>query len=419
MLLDIRTMSKHQQRGWIMYLIIMAMMWPIILLTDEIPRLGFASLIVLGMSRISEAFNLKTKNRLETLYAMLPSTRNDIIISRYLFAICMMLIVSLLALPYSLITSTQKMIGIMAGILICALYLSILYPLFFKWNSLKAYSFIDIGFGMLVLLIVIKLPNDALAGIVQAAPIISSLLMALSGCILIYLSYLLSCKIYRKRDLEIGHYKNNAIKKGKFYKNCEKKTTGLYSINKIVTLMFLNIRGTKYNSRFYVPLPLTRGDIVKSHYLLSISVLTVVIFIILALLLGDESQYLYFIMAAVFPMPILIMSLSYPCQFKWGYHNMWFLQLIEALTVPVYRPMIKWGHHHARWIPPFVSGMAFVFFFLIVGLVAIFIIKNGEKINAGIAANPVMIFSLLYGGSLILFYSSYRLSCRFYEKRDL
>lgn len=201
MLLNVRTMSKHQQRGWIMYLIIMAMMWPIILLTDEIPRLGFASLIVLGMSRISEAFNLKVKNRLKTLYAMLPATCNDIITSRYLFAICMMLIVSLLALPYSLIASTLKMIGIMAGILICTLYLSILYPLFFKWNSLKAYSSIDIGFGMLVLLIVIKLPNDALAGIVQAAPIISSLLMALSGCILIYLSYLLSCKIYKKRDL--------------------------------------------------------------------------------------------------------------------------------------------------------------------------------------------------------------------------
>ena len=247
-------------------------------------------------------------------------------------------------------------------------------------------------------------------------------------------------------------------------------------MSKMATFMFLNVRCTKYDSRFYKPLlfigfcfliqflaiingqhtilpilsliigssmipplftmfdggrqdklevfyatlPLTRGDIVKNKYLLSILILMVVIFPIMLLSLWGESRYLYFIVAVIFPISVLIMSLSQSCFFKWGYSTMWFWQLIDALTVPIYRSMVaNWGHRHARWIPPLVNGMVIVFFFSIVGFSIIFIIKNVEKIDVFIAAHPVIIFSLLYGGSLILFYSSYRLSCRFYEKRDL
>ena len=485
MLLDIRTMSKDLQTLGIIGLIFMAITLPIMRSAAKVSGMGTFLLIAYMVACVFPAlvsfgiiFKSEKKDRLDTLYAMLPVTHNDIITSRYLFVICMMLIISLLALPYLLITTTREVIVLLPGIfLMCMLYVFIPYPLLLKWNPEKIISFMGFGFGLIAIPACSQLPNGPIAGIIQIASPGSFLLMVLAVCVLIYLSYLLSCNIYRKRDSEIGHYKNNAIKKEKFYENCEKKITGLYSINKMLTLILLYVRAmwkshssismlwyiclyicigiliyssvnkdsvmsillliaysswipslfTVFDRRgrnkmeiLYTTLPLTRSDIVKSNYFLSIFMLAGVVFAILLLSLYNRSQYLYLITAAIFPIPVLIMSFAHPCLFKWGYSNMWFLQLIDALTVPIYRSIIaSWGHRHARWIPALVNGMVMVIFFSIVGLLTLFFIKNIDKINACIAANPVTIFSLLYGGSLILFYSSCRLSCRFYAKRDL
>ena len=211
MLLDFRTMPISLQSA-IIFMSSLTILPPLFFFIHKNFEVVFAFLIIFeifGVLTALNIFELEKKNRLETLYAMLSVMRNDIVTSHYLFAVCMILIVLLPAFPYCLIAPPLKMMEAIAGVLIGPLFISILYPIYFKWNSSMVFSFIEpvfkLGIGGGTIYACIKLLNPPPAEIIQItttfSPLITMGLAIVIGCVLIYLSYLLSCKIYKKRDL--------------------------------------------------------------------------------------------------------------------------------------------------------------------------------------------------------------------------
>ncbi|MDR0310154.1 MAG: ABC-2 transporter permease [Acidobacteriota bacterium] len=141
----------------------------------------------------------------------------------------------------------------------------------------------------------------------------------------------------------------------------------------------------------YATLPLTRNDIVKSKYLLSVIVVLVFmasLFFSLNLLL-TEKQDLYDLINILLPTYILSVAVLSPGSFKWG----------QCLGNPsrLYTAVLLF------------SGFCFV----------IFVVDNIDEIYTRIGIPPVMTASILNIGSLILLYPSYRMSCKFYRARDL
>jgi hypothetical protein len=152
-------------------------------------------------------------------------------------------------------------------------------------------------------------------------------------------------------------------------------------------MFFTALRGGNRDmlDALYATLPLTRNDIVKSRYLLSV-IITLVVMVIVYFTISFviEEQSLYPVRAAIFPMCILYIAVLSPGAFKWGNSFIFPVMLLLALAANI-----------------------------------VFDLVNIEEIYARIGISPVMSLILLYTGSLLLLYLSYRLSCRFYQKRDL
>jgi hypothetical protein len=149
---------------------------------------------------IFNIFSIAEKNRLETLYATLSITRCDIVKARYLFFICVLAIVIFQSLLLTLLFSqnSEKFYDFAAFIFISASFLAVLwYPLFFRIGTTKTYFTL---FALFVIFVcaIIFFPSfrGSKLGISATSPVTITI-VSLFLC----LSYLLSLKIYRTKDL--------------------------------------------------------------------------------------------------------------------------------------------------------------------------------------------------------------------------
>ena len=162
--------------------------------------------ICLVIILISYTFVFAEKNRLETLHNTLPLTRGDIVKARYLFLAC---ILAIIMLPPLLIKplffpnneNTYFYMNFVFGI--TSFSMAFMYPIYFKCCIAKAQSnalmsFFGWVFGVLLHMGYRRLFSGTSFTILSAS---SARRTAAAGLILLCLSYLLSLKIYRTKDL--------------------------------------------------------------------------------------------------------------------------------------------------------------------------------------------------------------------------
>jgi len=150
------------------------------------------------------------KTRIETLYATLPLTRGDIVKARYLWFICTLVIMLLPLLLKLIFYPNNKMTYfIIACIFLWAsFYVAIMYPLYFKFGNKKV-SIVIIFLPMVIAFIFSFITHSRWfefrvlrSRLIPNTPAAMAMTVVVAaGLIFLYLSYLLSCRLYRTRDL--------------------------------------------------------------------------------------------------------------------------------------------------------------------------------------------------------------------------
>ena len=162
---------------------------------------GMFLMLVTGQS-----FIVMEKYRLETLYAILPLTRDDVVKVKYLFNVLMQAVVMLpplLLKPLFFPNNEAIYFSVAVAFLTVSFTTAILYPLSFKIGYGKAsnifYISLIIFIGISYFVAHSLLPEfpGFFTRIIHA----TSTEKAIAGLLLLFLSYLLSLKIYRTSDL--------------------------------------------------------------------------------------------------------------------------------------------------------------------------------------------------------------------------
>ena len=155
---------------------------------------------------ISQPFAVAEKNRLEALHATMPLTRDDVVKARYLYSVCILAAVMLPPLvlkPFFLQVYEATYFIVAVAFMAVSFAIAVLYPLSFKIGYGKASTIFYISFVLLIIIslfVARSLPQEFLNVFAKLIPATSPG-KATAGLLLLFLSYLLSLKIYRTRDL--------------------------------------------------------------------------------------------------------------------------------------------------------------------------------------------------------------------------
>ena len=159
---------------------------------------------VMVMAQLASIFHIAKTNRLETLYATLSLTRDDIVKARYLFFICVQTILMLPPLfikPIFFPGNESVYFHMTMSFMVASSMTALSYPFAFRKNRSVAagMSISSLGFIFIVFIFYQgfrgQLPGAL--SIFTASP----LRTVAVGVILLYVSYLLSLKIYKTQDL--------------------------------------------------------------------------------------------------------------------------------------------------------------------------------------------------------------------------
>ena len=152
---------------------------------------------------IVQQFDLMRKNRMETLYATLPLTRDDIVKAKYLSFVCFLTLVTLPS-PFimSLFYPTNKNINFYMAtyFLLCSFFAAVLHPLAFKASE-KTMNFIFMITTIFYVITGRSLMKNISHLNLNELPTPLVMVMVIVALILLYLSHLLSLRIYRNKDL--------------------------------------------------------------------------------------------------------------------------------------------------------------------------------------------------------------------------
>jgi Predicted acyltransferases len=176
----------------------------------KMPMFGALIIMVVSTPIAGQYFNIYEKNNLEKLYGILPLKKTEVVIGRYLFALCIIvingIIAAMVAYIVSLLTnnamsSIEFLIYLSVGFLYACLMTAVIFPLYFKFSFSKVYIFSNLPFYLIfIILFVFTRKTNVLA---QVGPAVQNLTSSLTivviglglGLILLALSCLLSCAL--------------------------------------------------------------------------------------------------------------------------------------------------------------------------------------------------------------------------------
>lgn len=162
-------------------------------------------------------FSLYEKNHLNKLYGILPLGKSDVVIGRYLYAFFFGIVQAVLAgiIAYAISFVTNKATDnftLTAALSLSFLYycfsIGIAFPVYFKYGFSKAYVFTMVPIYLIFIGgIFISKKTSALDNLKQLIQYFSThqgMILAFGiglGLILLFISCLLSCLIYKKSEL--------------------------------------------------------------------------------------------------------------------------------------------------------------------------------------------------------------------------
>ncbi len=177
----------------------------------KIPIYGALIIMVISTPIAGQCFSVYEKNNLEKLYGVLPLKKSEVVIGRYLYALCIVVINGIIAatVAYSVsiftnrgMNSLEFLTYMSVGFLYACLMTAVIFPLYFKFSFSKVYIFSNLPFYLIfILLFVLTRKTNVLEQAGTAAQVSASnlgLIAAIGfgmGLILLALSCLLSCAL--------------------------------------------------------------------------------------------------------------------------------------------------------------------------------------------------------------------------------
>jgi hypothetical protein len=177
---------------------------------SKTPFFGTTIVIVMAAPIAGQYFSVYEKNNLEKLYGVLPLRKPEVVIGRYLYALCIVVINGIIATILAYIISSLTKSGVngleslnflsMAFFYFC-LTISVIFPLYFKFPFSKVYVLSNLPFYLIFLItLAITRKTNALQ---QTSPVFQYLTSNLRiaeiglglGFVLLAISCLLSCAL--------------------------------------------------------------------------------------------------------------------------------------------------------------------------------------------------------------------------------
>ena len=177
----------------------------------KIPIYGAMIIMVISTPIAGQYFSQYEKNNLEKLYGVLPLRKSEVVIGRYLYALCIVVINGIIAtiVAYSVSIFTNKGMNILElltymsfGFLYACLMTAVIFPLYFKFSFSKVYIFSNLPFYLLFVITfaltrktnVLQQKGSTTQNLTSHLGMIAAIVFSL-GLILLALSCLLSCAL--------------------------------------------------------------------------------------------------------------------------------------------------------------------------------------------------------------------------------
>lgn len=177
----------------------------------KVPIFGALIIMVISTPIAGQYFFVYEKNNLEKLYGVLPLSKSEVVIGRYIYALCIVIINGIIAATVAYIVSllTNKVMSgsefltyLSIGFLYACLMVAVIFPLYFKFSFSKIYIFSNLPFYLIfVLLFVLTRKTNVLSQTGLTAQYLTSNLILIAaigfglGLTLLALSCLLSCAL--------------------------------------------------------------------------------------------------------------------------------------------------------------------------------------------------------------------------------
>lgn len=177
---------------------------------SKTPIYGALVVMIISTPLTGQYFSIYEKNNLEKLYGVLPLRKFEVVIGRYIYASCIVVINGIIAVILAYIvsfftnkgmSSTESLTYLSAGFFYVCLMIAVVFPLYFKFSFSKVYIFSNLPF---YLIFIITFAFTRKTNVLQqtgpaAQQLASNLTIAAIGfglgLILLALSCLLSCAL--------------------------------------------------------------------------------------------------------------------------------------------------------------------------------------------------------------------------------
>lgn len=177
----------------------------------KVPIYGALIIMVISTPIAGQYFFVYEKNNLEKLYGVLPLSKSEVVIGRYIYALCIVVINGIIAATVAYIVSllTNRVMSgpefltyLSVGFLYACLMVAVIFPLYFKFSFSKVYIFSNLPFYLIfVILFVLTRKTNVLKQTGLTAQYLASNMILIAvigiglGLTLLALSCLLSCSL--------------------------------------------------------------------------------------------------------------------------------------------------------------------------------------------------------------------------------
>ncbi len=177
---------------------------------SKTPIFGALVVMIISAPLTGQYFSVYEKNNLEKLYGVLPLRKSEVVIGRYIYASCIVVINGIIAAIVAYIISflnnkemsaTEALIYLSAAFFYVCLMFAVILPLYFKFSFSRVYVFSNLPFYLVfIVTFAFTRRTDVLE---QTGPVVQNLTSNLTiaaigfglGLILLALSCLLSCAL--------------------------------------------------------------------------------------------------------------------------------------------------------------------------------------------------------------------------------
>ncbi|AET67468.1 hypothetical protein Desor_1833 [Desulfosporosinus orientis DSM 765] len=178
---------------------------------SKTPIFGALVVMIVSAPLTGQYFSIYEKNNLEKLYGVLPLKASEVVIGRYIYALCIVvingIIAAIVATIVSILTnrginSLESLAYLSGGFFYVCLMFAVIFPLYFKFPFSKVYVFSNLPFYLIfIITFAFTRKTNVLGQTGPAAQYLTSHLIIIAaigfslGLILLALSCLLSCAL--------------------------------------------------------------------------------------------------------------------------------------------------------------------------------------------------------------------------------